>query len=54
VQQVPVVSEIPEAETQTLEADAEVSAHSDEASKSKDTPNEPHEPDVAAPPAPTA
>ena len=46
-----MVSEIPEAETQTLEADAEVSAHSDEASKSKDTP---HEPDVAAPPAPTA
>ena len=39
-----MVSEIPEAETQTLEADAEVSAHSDEASKSKDTPNEPHEP----------
>lgn len=49
-----MVSEMPEAETQTLEAEAEVSAHSDEASKSKDTPNEPHEPDVAAPPAPTA
>ena len=49
-----MVSEIPEAETQTLEADAEVSAHSYEASKSKDTPNEPHEPYVAAPPAPTA
>ena len=49
-----MVSEIPEAETQTLEADAEVSAHSDEASKSKDTPNEPNEPDVAATPAPTA
>lgn len=49
-----MVSEIPEAETQTLEADAEVFAHSDEASKPKDTPNEPNEPDVAAPPAPTA
>ena len=49
-----MVSEIPEAETQTLEADAEVSAHSDEASKLKDTPNEPREPAVAASPAPTA
>ena len=33
-----MVSEMPEAETQTLEAEAEVSAHSDEASKPKDTP----------------
>ena len=54
MQQVPVVSEMPEAEAPTLEADVEVSANPDEASKSKDTPNEPHEPDVAAPPAPTA
>ena len=54
MQQVPVVSEMPEAETQTLKAEAEVSAHSDEASKPKDTPNEPQEPAVAAPPAPTA
>lgn len=54
MQQVPVVSEMPEAEAPTLEADVEVSANPDEASKLKDTPNEPREPAVAASPAPTA
>lgn len=49
-----MVPEVPEAETQTLEADIEPSTNPDETSHIKDTPNEPGEEAVEAPPAPKA